>query len=318
MKKKLAFTFMLCFVMLALSGCKCEHEWKDADCTTPKICTKCGETEGEALGHTWVEATCEKEKHCSVCGATEGELLDHTWVEATCEEPKHCKICGAAEGTALGHDWTTATCSAAKTCTRCGKTDGEPLAHTPGEQELTADYVNAVYTVQSVCTICGEPVEKQEIDMSTLQDNGKFLFNAKEFTERFTRYLKDQLPSYSAILSLPPNESMGVVINHFDDWVASLLFTDEKKFMQSGREEDRDISVMIIKFESTDSSDLASVLLALTQTCDPSLSYSDAQNVCSSIVICGQKALIYEHNGIKYLLGQKNGEFEFYISLLNK
>ena len=34
------------------------HEWTDATCGTPKTCTKCDLTEGEALGHSWQEADC--------------------------------------------------------------------------------------------------------------------------------------------------------------------------------------------------------------------------------------------------------------------
>jgi hypothetical protein len=30
-----------------------EHSWVDADCTTPKTCSICGKTEGEALGHDY-------------------------------------------------------------------------------------------------------------------------------------------------------------------------------------------------------------------------------------------------------------------------
>ena len=32
-----------------------EHSWDDADCDTPKTCSKCGETEGAALGHDYTE-----------------------------------------------------------------------------------------------------------------------------------------------------------------------------------------------------------------------------------------------------------------------
>jgi len=31
----------------------CSHNWEDATCTAAKICDRCGETEGEALGHDW-------------------------------------------------------------------------------------------------------------------------------------------------------------------------------------------------------------------------------------------------------------------------
>jgi len=34
------------------------HDWKDADCTTPKTCEVCGITEGAALGHDYVDGIC--------------------------------------------------------------------------------------------------------------------------------------------------------------------------------------------------------------------------------------------------------------------
>ena len=48
------------------------HTWVNADCDTPKTCSVCQETEGEALGHNWVNADCDTPKTCSVCQATEG------------------------------------------------------------------------------------------------------------------------------------------------------------------------------------------------------------------------------------------------------
>lgn len=50
----------------------CEHSWLSADCTTPKTCSKCGETTGKAAGHDWKEATYDAPKTCSICGTTEG------------------------------------------------------------------------------------------------------------------------------------------------------------------------------------------------------------------------------------------------------
>lgn len=40
-----------------------KHEWREADCTTPKTCAICGKTEGEPVGHRYVENV------CAVCGA---------------------------------------------------------------------------------------------------------------------------------------------------------------------------------------------------------------------------------------------------------
>lgn len=67
---------------------ECDHAWVDADCDTPKTCSKCGATEGEALGHNWYAATCTTPKTCSVCNATEGEAAGHNYVNGT------CTVCG--------------------------------------------------------------------------------------------------------------------------------------------------------------------------------------------------------------------------------
>ena len=117
-------TFTICFI---LTGCCMSHDWKEATCTEPKTCTKCGKTEGEAQGHTWAEATCTNPKTCSICGKTEGEALAHTWVEATCAEPKHCNMCDETEGNTLEHVLTEANYQQASTCEVCGETVGEPL-----------------------------------------------------------------------------------------------------------------------------------------------------------------------------------------------
>lgn len=77
------------------------HSWVDATCENSKICSTCGETEGEALGHTWVDATCDTAKTCSMCGKSEGEPLGHTWAPATTDAPKTCSVCGETEGEKL-------------------------------------------------------------------------------------------------------------------------------------------------------------------------------------------------------------------------
>ena len=109
------------------------HKFAAATCTTPKTCTVCNVTEGEALGHKYADATCTEPKTCSVCGATEGEALGHKFADATCTAPKTCSVCNATEGEALGHSFTNyvsngdATCTAdgtkTATCDRCDATD---------------------------------------------------------------------------------------------------------------------------------------------------------------------------------------------------
>lgn len=73
--------FCAALLLMSLSACSCRHEWTDATCTEPKVCSKCGETEGDALGHSWgswkvgKKATATesgtKEQTCSRCGKTQ-------------------------------------------------------------------------------------------------------------------------------------------------------------------------------------------------------------------------------------------------------
>lgn len=39
---------------------KCTHLWESASCETPKTCSKCGETSGNALGHTTTTGKCTR------------------------------------------------------------------------------------------------------------------------------------------------------------------------------------------------------------------------------------------------------------------
>ena len=118
---------LLILMSLLLTGCGCKHEWQAANCETPKTCTLCQITEGEALGHTWADATCEAPKTCTVCKATDGEPLGHTWVDATCLAPKTCSVCKKTEASIGHHKWVDATTETPKTCSVCQKTEGERI-----------------------------------------------------------------------------------------------------------------------------------------------------------------------------------------------
>ncbi len=140
--KKLLALLLGTVIALSLTGCGHTHEWKDATCETPKTCTSCEETEGEALGHNWAEATCESPKTCTVCAATEGSPLEHSWEDATCAAPKTCTLCGETDGEALLHNaremeiddehFTTA-------CPNCGTTPTEKVDWEKYAGQLAAD-----------------------------------------------------------------------------------------------------------------------------------------------------------------------------------
>ena len=95
-RRILLLIFVLAMSLMTFTSCKknsgCKHTFQEATCLEPKKCTKCGLTEGNALGHEWVDATCQAPKTCSRCGLTEGEKLEHNFIPATYERPSiiHC------------------------------------------------------------------------------------------------------------------------------------------------------------------------------------------------------------------------------------
>lgn len=128
MRKKMILLVIAVICVMALSGCKCKHQWQAATCDTPQTCAKCNEVSGVANGHKWQEATCTVAKTCKVCGLISGEPLGHAWMDATCTTAKTCTACGETEGEALEHTWQEANYQQAKTCTACGETEGEAKA----------------------------------------------------------------------------------------------------------------------------------------------------------------------------------------------
>lgn len=60
----------------------CAHVYADADCVTPKTCTLCGATRGNALGHDYAEGVCTR---CGEQDSTYVPLLDTDW----CTEALH-------------------------------------------------------------------------------------------------------------------------------------------------------------------------------------------------------------------------------------
>lgn len=82
-------------LMGLLMGCQCSHQWKEADCVTPKTCSKCDLAEGEALSHQWQDASCMQAKTCSLCGEEEGNILAHDYQFDS--GSMRCHMCGVAD-----------------------------------------------------------------------------------------------------------------------------------------------------------------------------------------------------------------------------
>ncbi len=162
--KKLFIPILALFLFCLCSGCGCEHQWIDANCTAAKTCSLCQKTEGVPLNHIWQDATCTAAKTCTVCGKSEGDLSDHIWLDATC--------------------------TTAKTCQTCHLTEGDPLPHTPGNSAVTTDLVRgAEVTVQS-CTVCNQTLTETLAPISLVKDD-LFLLSAEDFVARMNHVYRE-------------------------------------------------------------------------------------------------------------------------------
>lgn len=77
MKKWISLT-LIAAMLVSFSGCCLIHQWEPSNCVSPMTCSKCGKTEGEAIGHSISDWEVVKEstyaepglmqKKCYVCG----------------------------------------------------------------------------------------------------------------------------------------------------------------------------------------------------------------------------------------------------------
>lgn len=163
------------------------HDWQPATCTTPKTCSVCKTTEGEANGHVFSEREYNETQHwykCANCDATDTKK-DHTGGTATCTKKAECSVCGQEYGDLKAHDFANgpyqydgeqhwkkcancdaidtkeahsggeATCTQKAVCEKCGQEYGEKLAHSYTVQEHNE--IQHWYKCAN-CTATTEPV----------------------------------------------------------------------------------------------------------------------------------------------------------------
>ena len=90
---------------------KLGHDWVAATCTTPKACSRCDATEGNALGHDWADVwSSDADGHwheCSLCHGKKDEAAHTPGAAATETTPQKCTECDYIITAALGmQDYT--------------------------------------------------------------------------------------------------------------------------------------------------------------------------------------------------------------------
>ena len=135
------------------------HSWKDADCVTPKTCTVCQKTDGEALGHTAEadDGNCTTDIKCATCGAvvTSGKTQHVAHADdGDCTTPVTCTECstvitatkshdfsGAWEKDASGHWHVCANEGCTKTDTKADHTSDGAATEEKAEKCTVCEYV---------------------------------------------------------------------------------------------------------------------------------------------------------------------------------
>jgi len=163
---------------------ECSHEYRDATCTTPQICTKCNATGGAALGHTYSNATCTTPQTCVTCGATAGSVADHQWKNATCTHPKTCSVCNLTQGDALGHNMGL---------TRCYQCD-------------YTDYSAIAKAYSNITAYDGKTGETLEVSNVSVSSSGvlSFSFNGKSYSVTIIERNYDSMTYFSCYLNGEP------------------------------------------------------------------------------------------------------------------
>lgn len=170
MRKTWIFMAIMLVFLLVAVGCAHSHDWEEADCTTPRHCSDCGETFGQAEGHFWTPATCTQAKQCTKCGETEGEPEAHLWLDSTCQEPKRCLNCGTVEGEPGDHSWKPGNDTTPEICSVCNEMKPLPL---PESGQVFIQKVPALY---SQLTIHASDYQSCYIKLKNPQMEDEFAF----------------------------------------------------------------------------------------------------------------------------------------------
>ena len=154
------------------------HTWRDATCTTPKTCSVCGATEGDAMGHT--EDLYENNQDgthnvkCSVCNSVTASNQNHTYDSEThvcrCEEVEQFTITfntnGGSEIATITQDYgtdVTAPADPTKEGHTFGGWDKEIPATMPGEDvTISANWTINTYTI--TWKNGGETVKEEKLE----------------------------------------------------------------------------------------------------------------------------------------------------------
>lgn len=252
-----------------------------------------------------------------------GCACEHTWVEADCVNARTCSACGETEGEPLGHTWVDADCVTAKTCSSCGTTEGEPLGHTIAQRQENPDVIAATVTQVEYCTVCNEQIASETVPLTTMIQDGMFLFTPNEFMERLAAFTDKYAHRFTYEFVLT------------ESGLASFVYVDDKQVMLQffGRDavpltvyELDTPNVWCVSLSEVGEED-AALRQCFLMACDPALDKNTAYRVdvgltaaFQSAAYAGEPFAYLKYNELLYETTQVFGDVfgeEFFMEMTN-
>lgn len=249
-----------------------------------------------------------------VAVAAVSQICPHSeWADATCTEPRTCLRCGKTDGEPLGHDWLEATCTLPKRCSRCSETEGFSIGHMPMDWvDEGIDYVSGTTRRACYCERCGEQLGYDETPFtSSYMEGGVFLFSPYDFS----RCMDEHIASYDSSLGAAAGELNGnvaVAITENGSQIAGVMFLDSSEELLGSIKEYRERSfskIVLMLTSDFDAEAMGNMLLAVIQSCDPTLSDSEVRDAALTCTSSGSLVGTVDLNGIHYALGVIDGSW---------
>ena len=243
--------FIVCVTALILFlTLRCNHQWKDATCISPKTCSLCGKEKGEALGHDWREATCTDAQICNRCFAVGAKALGHD-VDFVVVKEASCTEAGEEKGT----------------CKRCNKEIEktiDKIPHEPSGKWVTIDSSDDSFEIEEVqyCTMCGKIARTRTEPMTEEQKLEKLKKICKSYTfkeiSRNPESYKGKYAYYKGeveqVVSDETEDEYGVYrinITYDDYWTDAIMVVFEGKLSDGSRLIEEDVVKMYGKLDGT-------------------------------------------------------------------
>ncbi len=212
-------TAKTCSVCGETEGEALGHSYKgvvtEPDCVnggyTTYTCTACGDSyKGNytaALGHSWIAADCDTPKTCSVCGTTEGEALGHKY-DNDCDAD--CNTCGATR-TPADHQYVesivaNANCGydgmAKHTCSVCGDSYITAISAT-GAHKYSNDCDNRCNVCNKIREVGDHRYVGVETKTPTCTETGVTTYTCSSCGVSYTEAIPVVAHSYNAVVTAP-------------------------------------------------------------------------------------------------------------------